>query len=313
MRKYLNAMLVLLVLIVVTGQGCTGEDKSKAPNSPYIGGTQGIVANFEELGIVENGIATIWLDNTAGKSEPFPLRVTVKNKGEADIPAGDVMVKLTGLLLTDFEGWTAEAADGILLNTGAIDKVSDVNKEGGEETINFGDGIKYIAPITGSFYDVNFFGEIIYKYKTFVAVPKACFNGDPSNTDVCKVDEEKDVFSSGAPIQVAKVVERPAGKGTLVLEFELENVGGGRVTKPNNDFDTRYDQLEYTVAPDKFLCRSGGSENEAKLIEDKAKIICTLKSDFKIPEDTVYTQQVSLTLSYKYKDIIHEQLRIKKP
>ncbi len=313
MRKYLIAILVSLVLIFITGQGCERGDKIIVPNSPYIGGSQGAVADFEDMGIVENGIATIWWDEDVGKSESFPLQVNVKNKGEADLAAGDLMVVLKGLLLTDFEGWASGAEDGILLNENVLEKVSDVNPQGGEATINFGDSLIYAPMITGSFYDVNFFGEIVYKYKTFVAVPKACFNGDPSNTEICKVDEVKNVFSSGAPIQVKRVEERPAGKGIIVLEFQIENVGGGHSTKPDTEFDTRFDQIAYTVDIDQFECSSGGRVGEAKFIDDKATIICKLKPDFKIPEDTVYTKQVTLTLMYKYKDIIHEQLRIKMP
>ena len=314
MRKYIIPMLVLLVLILITGQGCqVGGDKVTVPKSPYVGGSQGIESNFEEMGIVENGIATIWWDQDAGRSESFPLQVTVKNRGEADVAAGDLMVTLKGLLLTDFSGWAPGAEDGILVNQNVVEKVSDVNPDGGEETVNFGDDLVYTILITGSFYDVNFFGEVVYQYKTFVAVPKTCFNGDPSNTEICKVDEVKDVFSSGAPIQVKRAEERPAGKGIIVLEFQVENVGGGHSTKPNQDFDTRFDQLAYTVDNDQFSCASGGREGEAKLVDDKATIICKLKPDFRIPEDTVYTKQVSLTLLYKYKDIIHEQLRIKMP
>lgn len=311
MRKFFILFLVLaMASILITGQGC-GKEEVEAAESPYVGGTQGVVAEFEDMGIVEDSIETVWED------ESFPLQVNLKNKGEEDIAAGDMEVSLKGILISDFSGIdeTDGKKDGRMKNAEKIDSVSNFNKEGGEINIDFGNAA-YVVPITGSFYDVSIFAEVVYKYKTQVAVPKVCFNGDPSDTEICDVDEEKTVFSSGAPIQVQRVEEKSAGKGMIALEFEVEDVGGGDVAIPGQEFSPRFDEIEYQLTPeperDKWECSSGGKVNQARLVDDKTTIRCKLKTENKLAEDTIFTKQIGLEISYKYKSIIHEQLRIKK-
>ncbi len=313
MRKNLIMFCLTLAIafVLLTGQGCETTDGIEAADSPYLGGTQGVVAEFEDMGILEDNIETIW------EGEKFTLQVNLKNKGEEDIAAEELAVTLKGILIDDFSGVdeTDGAKDGTMETSEELEGVSDYNQEGGETTIDFGDAT-YLVPITGSFYDTGIFAEIVYMYKTHVAVPKVCFNGDPTDTEICTVDEEKTVFSSGAPIQVEKAEQKSAGKGLIAINFEVENVGGGDSTKPGEDFNPRYNEIAYVLTPeserDKWECLSGGKSNEARFVEDKTTIRCKLKAENKLAEDVLYTKQIGLEISYDYKDLIHKQVRIKK-
>lgn len=305
MRKYIFTILIIASLILVIGQGCEKKPVEQA-TSPFIGGSQGIVPGFEAMGVVENGIQTIW------EGESFPLAVNTKNKGEEDIAPGNLKVTLKGISMQDLTG----VGEGAKQNSNTIEKVSDVNPDGGEETVNFGDA-KYAVPITGRSYDLNIYADVVYRYATFVAIPQVCFNGDQSDTTICTVDEAKTVFSSGAPVLVKTAEEKPAGTGIIALLFNVENVGGGHSTIPGQEFDPRFDQISYVLTPqsevDRWDCTSGGKTNEAKLVDEKATVRCKLKDTAKLSQDTLYTKQIGLKITYDYKNLISTQLRIKKP
>ena len=293
------AVLVLLA-------GCDGEEVSVG-DSPFEGGDQGLTAEFEPMGIVEGGIYTIF-DN-----EEFPIEIILKNKGEEAVAVGNAEVTLYGILLSDFTGIPAPS----IVNTGVIEAVSDLNPDGGEVIIDFTAGAedaKYIQSLPGTFYDVNIFANFAYLYKTHMSIPNVCFKEDLRDKRICDVEESKDFFVSGAPIQVNSVEEKSAGPGIIALEIEIENVGGGEAKKQGDQFDTRYDQVQYIITPASevanWKCTSSGRENEARLVDNKAIIRCKLITP--LAEDTLYTKAIGLEIEYIYRDIIQETIRIEK-
>lgn len=298
--------IVLMVLTVVLA-GCAQDNDIETPGSPYLGGTQGIVPNFEEMGIFNENTNT----DEIFENETFPIEVTLKNKGEYEVQPGQATVTLLGVDLSDFSG----IPDGELSNTESVEKVSEFNEEGGETTLDFTSGemdAKYLLPLVGSTYDVSVFGKVVYYYETYAAVPKVCFKEDLKDDSICDIEESKEVFSSGAPIQVSSAIEKTAGTGKIAVEFEIENVGSGDVTTPTKEFDTRFDQLAFEPGDaNTWECSAAGKINEARLDTDgKATIRCRLKEA--MADNTLFTKELDLTLKYKYKEIIHEQVRIKK-
>jgi hypothetical protein len=298
MRKLILVLMLITALFLV---GC--EEEEKAPvASVFIGGSQGIVALFEPFGVQEDGIYTIY------DTEGFPIELNIKNKGEEDIAAGDLIVRLKGINLADFEGIPSEMKS----NAKVIEKVSEFNVEGGEEIIDFTPltDAEYKHSVTG-FYQPDIFATIEYKYKTRALVPKVCFKEDLNDPSVCTVKEEKDVFVSGAPVTVQSVKEDVAGRGVMVLTFEIENAGGGKVTQVGEKFDPRYGRLTFSMKTDPHLweCRSAGRENEARLIDGKETVTCRLREA--LAPDTLYTKQMELELSYLYQSVIQESIKIK--
>ena len=299
-----------LVILVFVAAGC-GEQATQdvnAPLSPYLGGSKGIEAEIIQMGVFNEASNT----EEIFEGETFPIEVVLKNKGETEVAVGKATVTLLGINLQDFENIPQQQ----LSNTQLIEKVEKgVNEEGGEVTLDFTSGAldaRYKVPLSGSSYDVSIFARVTYEYKTQAAVPKVCFKENLRDTTVCDVEGIKDVFSSGAPIKVSSAEEKTAGTGKVAVEFLIENVASGDVTLPSQAFDSRFDQLAFTVSDaNEWECKSGGREGVARLdTNGRATILCRLKNA--LPADALYTKEVDLTLSYNYRSLIHKQIRVKK-
>ncbi len=302
-KNFINLLLILSVFISLLLLGGCKQQQQGPGLSIFKGGTQGITANFEPLGIQEAGVYTVY------DTEDFPLEVALQNKGEETVPAGKVTLRLLGPAKEDFDGlpqWT-------LTNKEEIDKISEFNPNGGEEVVSFtsptGAQAKYKREITG-YTDIAWNVEYSYDYKTHLVIDDVCFKGDITDPKVCQVKEPKPFAVSGAPLTVTRVEQDTAGKGTVLLKIDVENKGPGSSTVAGKEFDPRFDQVAYTIdEPNKWECKSGGRENEARFVGKTAQVICKLKNP--LQEDELYTKTVGFSLQYVYKDLIQEKLRVK--
>jgi len=97
----------------------------------------------------------------------------------------------------------------------------------------------------------------------------------------------------------------------MILSFEIENAGGGKVTKIGEDFDPRFGKLNFNMRtdPEMWECKSAGRDNEARLIDGAAIVTCRLRQP--LAPDTLYTKQIELELSYVYQTVIQESIKIK--
>lgn len=293
----------ILVLFVILGLFLTACTTNNAPTSggAYRGGTLGVVAVFEPISILEDGIYTIF------DTEDFPLDVIITNKGEENIAAGDVKLTLKGPAKDQFENIPSWE----LNNRQIIDKVSEFNPNGGEEVISFTPNVraKFKEAVTG-FMDINWNLETQYKYQTHLIINDVCFKGDVTDLTICNVKEKKIFSVSGAPITVTAVSEDNAGKGVIMLKIDIKNAGTGTSTLIGKDFDTRFEQVGYIIdEQDKWECKSSGRDNEARLTAGTAQILCRLKTP--LAEEDVYVKTVKFDLQYVYKDMIQQKLRVK--
>lgn len=298
-REFVVAWLSVFLIVIA---GCASEDEDGLKvESVFNGGTQGLMARFEPFGVEESGAFIIF------DTEKFPIEVVLQNNGEEDIKPGDVTVTLKGISLDDFRSIVAQN----LTNTKEIEKVSDLNPEGEEEIIDFtpGQDAQYKLNVTG-FFQPDIFALVDYNYKTHVIVPDVCYKEDLQDESVCDAKGAKDVFVSGAPVVVNSVEQDVAGRGILVLTITVSNVGGGKATLRGDNFDSRFDKVAFTMETDpaKWECRSSGRENEGRFVDGKLTIICKLKEP--LAEDTLFTKQVELTLSYRYRSIIQQAIKI---
>lgn len=301
----LKAIIIILIIVLVIG--CDDSDTdTEVSRSPYMGGSKGIIAEFYDMGIYneQSKINEIYED------ESFPIEILLKNKGEYDVGSGDVEVTLKGIYLPSFSGIVD---DGQLENDDEIEGVDEDNEDGGEETLDFTPGTddaEYEVDFSGASVDLDLFAEVVFDYKTFVTVKKVCFKEDLQDDSICEVSESKKVFSSGAPIQANNAEESTAGSAKIAVEIDVENVGGGDVAIPNEDFDNRHDMFAFEPSKDKWECRSSGKLNEGRFDSaGKAKIICKLTEP--LEEDELYTEDLELEIEYKYKYLIQESVRIK--
>jgi hypothetical protein len=302
MMKIKNLIFIILACSTIFIAACSGSNNTvQVVTSAFIGGSEGLIVSFEPFSIQEDGIFTVF------DTEDFPIEVAVQNKGEQTVEPGQVTVQLLGPAQNSFSNIPA----WMLTNAESIEKISEFNPDGGEEIVSFtsGDYAAYIDPVVG-FVDVTWNLNYAYEYATHLIVNDVCFKGDLRDDRVCEVQETKTFSVSGAPITVTSVEEDNAGQGIVVLKIDIENVQTGESTFIGQDFDNRFSQVGYTVdEPDVWSCKSGGRENEARLIDGQAQIICRLKNP--LTEDDLYSQPVTLTLDYVYQDLITEVLRIK--
>ena len=298
MMKSKTILLTILLASLFILTACQPQQTATPERGAYLGGSQGIVANFELFGVEEEGVYTIF------STETFPLEVTLFNKGEYEVQASDVMIRLLGPSQSEFSG----IASWDLPNEGVIDKISELAPDGGEETITFATDALYLTDVAG-IVDREWFANVEYNYKTEVIIPEVCLKEDLTDARVCDVKEAKQFFVSGAPITVTSVEEDTAGKGIMALKIKVSNVGGGKVTNQGEEFSATTQKLSFSLDDADWECKSAGKVNEARLREGEAEIVCKLTSP--LTEGALSTKQVKLTLDYKYRDIIQETLRIK--
>ena len=303
-KKIIISLIIVALLVLIIA--CEEEEALKGIEMPFIGGSQGLVIEFEPMGPEEGGEYVIY------ENEQFPITFNLRNKGEEDIGIGDAKIEIKGILLSDFSG----IISNVLTNKNKIEGVSEFNEQGGEDIIDFTPvgGATYIQEVAGAHYSPTIFAEYAYAYKTKVLVPEVCFKENLRDERICTVKESKKVYSSGAPIQVKSVEEDTAGAGKISLKFEVENIGTGDVTLPNEEFNPRYGQIAYQLEPAteraKWQCTAAGRENQARLTNRRAVINCRLKDP--LPKDALYTKEIGLTLSYDYRNTASKTLKIKK-
>ncbi len=297
--KWIMPLLVISMLILV---GCTSGGGNAPVESPYSGGWKGVIANFEEMGVVSDvgGVNEVY------ENEQFPVDVRIQNLGEMEMAANSITITLKGVDHSVF-GLSSNS----IKNSDVIEKVSEFLPEGGEELLSFGNA-KYDIT-TGNFYDAHFYATLEYPYKTFVAVPDVCYKEDLKDNSICIVDEAKTAFSSGAPITVSSVAERPAGRGKFYIEYRVNNVGGGKV-KANaaDEFGSTYGEVKFAMKTDpaNWECVSRGSTDTVRLTDGEGVIRCKYPKTGEMASGTLYTKQVDLELSYVYQSTIDTVVRV---
>ena len=296
MRKSILCVIILVGALLLTACG-SGSKKDGQLKGAFLGGTQGVVGEFESFGVEEQGVSTIF------DTETFPITFTLRNKGEYELQPGDVHVTLLGPSPDEFRG----IASWTLANQHVVEKISPLVSNGGEEPLSFSSDAQYTKEVTGVV-DRQWFGNIEYKYQTYVIVPEVCLKEDLTDKRVCEVLGTKTFFVSGAPIMVTAVEESTAGKGIMALKLKIKNAGSGKVTKLGEEF-SRNNVLGYSLDDQAWECKSGGKVNEARLVDGEAEIVCKLKEP--LAAKTLSTKQVKLTMDYMYRDLIQETLRIK--
>ena len=304
-------ILVSMILSIILISGCSSQTSDNIPiDDPYLGGTEGLVIEFEELGTPIKGVQTIYDD------EEFSVNLKIKNKGEFTIAPGLIKSKLQGISPNDYTGISFEVT-----NNDELEKISDFNDNGGEINLNHGNGKLVNSRIKDrNLLPVTIYSQITFPYKTFVSAPKVCFKDTTSkNRDdrICEVQSSLQVFSSGGPIKVVSAEEVRSGKGLISVIFVIENVGGGETKKPSNlEFDYKYDEIGYVVQessdPNKWRCTNSGREGVGRFRDDKTlEILCKLKDEFRIQPDDVYQAQLDLTLEYDYRKLVSGEMIIR--
>lgn len=225
MKRLIPVMMVLL--LVACQQG--GEEKVIAASNPFIGGTQGLVFDFQDFRE----------EVFDGASDPFDIVVRVENKGEAFVDKRDVQVEISGFNPREF----GKVANDLVSE--APDDIIETRKDpqggvipGPRVFVEF-TGLNYGDFITGSTAQFPVRADVCYLYRTR-GVSKLCIRENlltPRAGGICEINENKQVFNSGAPVQIRNFKENTRSSDKVGFTFEIVNVGQGDVFERNSKCD----------------------------------------------------------------------------
>ena len=226
MKKLLIIFLVAVALLTMAQQ--CGKSASTGNTLPYKGGTSGLSIQFADGAPPDE----VFDANTY----PFEVEVRLLNVGEFDIPKSGVSLKISGINPEDFgKTQTDFIKNGIDEDVFATKIDSEGNVIDPSPVFVTFSGLAFQTTLPGN----NQFpirADVCYSYRT-EAFADGCIRSDPLTTQkdaVCQVNEEKKVFNSGAPIQIAEFKELPSGSDKVRYVFKIQHKGSGRLFLPSS-------------------------------------------------------------------------------
>ncbi len=225
----MRRLVVILVLLFLVTACRPGEKKQLTIESPFAGGSQGLVLDFQDLR----------KDVFDGGRDPFDVIVRLENKGEALVKKENVKVKLSGINPAEF----GKLEENLFMN--APDDAIEMRKDpqgavlpGPPVFVEFTD-LNHISPIAGASAQFTLRADVCYLYRT-KTVSKLCVRENiltPPPGGICEINEDKPVFNSGAPVQVANFKESARAKDKIGFSFEIKNAGAGNIFERNTFCD----------------------------------------------------------------------------
>lgn len=246
--KKLRLVLFLAVLaFLVMGQESCQSDGNTDTGERFIGGTEGLIVSFEEYNPPE------FVES--GGLQDFYITLILENMGETYVEGSDVKVIISGPNADAFG-----VSSSSLQVTGIDQDIynQDMDAEGNvvepeEVYVTFGP-LNYLRELDTNFeFDIR--ADVCYAYGT-EARANGCIVPDPTapaEEAYCQVREEKEIYNSGAPIQVTGFEEVPAGQNRIKYIFTIEHVGSGRFFLPGTmceDQRTNEYKLHFEVKSD---------------------------------------------------------------
>jgi len=261
----------------------------------------------------------------------------LKNDGEFKVSKNAILIRATGFSPRDF-GTTSQA-----LTVNSLDTDLEPKAKSQDGTVRPGGETLVYLPRNGNLaYKDNVAGtgqlslpvsvDLCYLYKT-TATTLLCVTPDllrPSSDDVCEVNAEKQVYSSGSPVKVSKILES-ATKDKIRFDIQITFNGRGRLIKPNNnmflsdncdaseyDFD-KIDTVYVEVDPDgqwgSVRCTSFSNLNKGyvKLFDSNGikKGIVSCEIPISNLDKGNYVKPLDIDLYYQYREKLNKEIVIK--
>lgn len=305
MKKIIIISLLMLSFLAA----CEVKKEEVIEVKPFIGGTQGIIPEFDQLRTNVND----------GGNDPFDVVVKLKNYGETKVVKDKVSVKLKGIQPQQFgkseNEFLIHPEEDVnartMLDDGSVIDSSPVFVEFKE--------LNHITKIEGSVVNLPLVAEVCYFYQN-KAVTKMCVRENllkPESEGLCKVNEDKPVQNSGGPVHVQNVRQSPQGKNKIRLSFDLVHVGEGSLyekesgcegdRKQNKVYvkiDSGIPGLSCTGLNDLTGTSVGGT---VTLYNNKKTISCTQS----IESLGDYEKQVNIITDYDYANNVKAELKVK--
>lgn len=298
MRRIIYSIVVLMMLALT---GCTdGGGETGTKTDPFIGGVNGVTVEFAEGNPPE--------EVYDGGDNPFDVTVVLENKGETLVENGDVQVKLSGILASEFG--TSESDLKVNPDEDLIE--TKKNAEGGtikgpRVFVTFSDLNREEELEGNKQYPIR--ADVCYLYETR-AMADICVrenNVDTTKEGVCDVNEQKVVYNSGAPVHVTDFKEYPRAEDKVGFSFKVTHVGSGDLykkdTQCSDEVNTDEDKVWVDISTDLGggLSCSGLSDGDdtsgyIRLYDRERQITCTQQ----VSTQSDYETPVNIKLQYDY-------------
>ncbi len=304
--KFLVISLTALFLV----SGCIFGGGGSGTGELFVGGKEGLHVSF----ITNAPPEQVYYDSNAKESFPFTIQLLLDNRGEYRIPAGDIQIQIS-----NYQNFGLTQDEAITTNVASLtgrQKLESGFSPGGVEYIEFED-VKYIGaePITSKS-PVSLSAEVCYPYQT-TGVATICVAKSPTiQSDICKVDSQKKVHSSGGPIKVSGIIERSSvgvdSTIRVVLDIEVTKIGDDLIYKGGSDCsnldstDKDVVRIEEIVlgsgnpwvneGSDRLISNICGNTNEINLENGRGTIKCTVSAPKVGPN--IYEERFVVKLGY---------------
>ncbi len=304
MRKAMIMLLFAVLLLAACDTTTTGTD-------PFLGGTDGVSMEFM-TGAPPDEVFD-------GGDFPFSVVMTLKNEGEWNIPAGKATLKIDGINPLEFG---VSNDDLVMVTTDDLEpskKDSEGNIIPGTVVWMEFPEMVYSGELAGNtLFPVR--ANLCYEYGTRATSTLCIRENLREYTDdtVCDINEDKSVYSSGAPVVVSTFDEAVAGSDKVRFTFTLVHKGPGTIYKMETGCDgTVYsNKNKVHVSVDSGLAGlkcTGFQEGDdtsgfVTFSEEGTRVVtCTQP----VEAQTDFNQPVNIALGYDYKAHISTTLLVK--
>jgi len=221
-----NILLIVLLVGMLVISACGGGDNnSNGKEDTYLGGSQGLKIAFAQ-GAPPETVSDL------GGEQAFDIVLDIDNKGEHAVDMDKAELKIVGFPPEAF----GKTIDGL---TGKPEENIEPRRKNPDGTI-------IEPPIVQTVFE-----NLAYKYKEpenveFPIIAKICYNYETNiastlcikedlnkndESDFCDVSSSRVLSSSGAPVQVTKIMQSPAGKDKTRFTFTVANMDSGKIYK----------------------------------------------------------------------------------
>lgn len=217
-KKYY--VLALLICVILLASACkkSGAATGGAPRTPFIGGTSGVVINFEK----DSPPPEVTDDISFG----FRAIVSLKNQGEFPIPKDHIKINLIGFDPADF-GHSFEDLRDVTPDDNLDSKKRDAEGNIIDGTTTFAQFPKSGTDFVPSRFPGNtpftFRADVCYNYQT-EAISKICVLRDMINVrddSICRPTQSKTVYSSSGPVQITNLRQSVIGRDKMAFNFDV--------------------------------------------------------------------------------------------
>lgn len=316
--KKISILFAILALIALTGAGCQSSSNNGGVDvsTPFIGGTNGILVSFSD---------EMPAEVIDGGTYPFDVSVVLKNDGETTVKKEDMNVTITGVFPQDFDKTQKS------MNKTPEDDMVAKRKDGTtiiESTPVYVYFPNFVyKPILPGSNIVTFQANVCYNYGTTVNA-KYCVRKDligPAAGGLCDLSGDKQVFNSGAPVQVANFKQNSAGSDKIHFTFDVQKAGNSNIYKWDskcvdaiNNKNLNLVRVNITTglpAPNELKCmgmtemitKDNTVVGYVKLINGQTTVTCNQK----ITEPADYEKIANIILTYDVKETISRAVTIK--